>query len=931
MEGKKPLIFVYPLSDSLQKLKDIMSETAEENGLEIYEVDAAGEAVQLIPTVGQSLTLFSNPKKCAQILQASKKFMTKMNSKAILLSSKQMPRKTLDKFSKVGLTECIVEPVAPKTLLYKVNFIMRSIVAQSDDEDEEFEVKSLDSGEIEAADDNKQLRLEKGVLEDSIDEDLYDKKKKKKQQLLLESEEEEEEKKKKSNFSEESIETEWKGSVDKGGLDLEDDEGEEQTNYEDEDIETYYKGESKKAGLDLSEEEEEKKERPISELEDSAWDNNAEKSRSLELDEEEEEDNKEIRDEIDSYMRGKVGADATTLSLEEEEESEIEREVEDIENETKKKDKINNELMLDEEDDLESNKREEEEEEEEEEESNKRRNQTLELDEDDDSNDKKKEEYEFEEEEKEKKKKDELELEASEKKKKEEHELEFEDQDETQRDESEEIENYYKGKISKQLDDLDLDSEDENDLKKENELELEAAEDHRKEKKDLDLEEADDDYKKDKKDDIELAFDEDMYDREKPEDEEMENYSKKKKNELEFEEDDDNEVDKEDTDEDLSDDDQNNKKESLELDLDNDSDGDEKGINEEDDRGEFGRKKSSKDLDLEDEGFQKKAKMIEKDIGGHYSNKKSVQHEDYDWENLNNRFSQTAEEKEKKKQEENTLTYEGKDDLGEQTIDYSKLWEEFGGITIDREATKAKITGPKYVAGEKVDDSKTSSFYGDDENLESTESNAKQEDAEEEDIKPIHEPKPNGLDTAVKILNFYQQRDTKSKDVYKYIANIIQEEEGGSTSFLTMNKDKNIYDDAYISQLEIESDLTEVEKNAIWTDQKVKNQSRWRELSLPTWSDETFQNKELEFFYPYYEGVSDLGLAVIDFKNGITQDKVKKIEIILETARGLFLEEFHDAGSQGEYNAHEVEEKENGFFKKTIGKLFGGLFGKKNG
>ena len=920
MAGKKPLIFVYPLSESLQKLKDIMSESSEENGLEIYEVDAAVEAVQLIPTVGQSLTLFSNPKKCAQILQASKKFMSKINSKAILLSPKQMPRKTLDKFSKVGLTECIVEPVAPKTLLYKVNLIMRSIVAQKDEEDEEFEVKSLSSGEIEEAEGNEKQRMEKGVLEDDVGEDLYAREKKEKQ---LEIEAEEEEKKKKSNYSEEAIDTDWKGSVEQEGLDLESDDEDKKNKYEEEDIDTYYKGETQSAELDLGEDEATKKEKAEFESEEAGWGDKEDKSKSLDLDEEDEENNKENHDEIDSYMRGKVGKADTELEMDDEDETSLEKEK--VDDEKYLKGKINQDLMVEEEDELEGVIREDEEEQDYDEEETKKTH--LELDDDEDK-DIEKEEHELEEAEDYKKEREDFDLEDAEDHKKERHDLEEEEQTENQKEEAEEIEKYYKGKIGEQEEEEESEDYTEDDSKK-TDLDLEEAENYKKDKEDYDLEEDSSDYEKEKKDDTELDFDEDMYDREKLEDEEMEDYSKKKNSELDLEDADDNkDYEKEDDEDDLDGDDKD-KKDSLDLDLEDDSDRDKAMGREDDERGEFGRRESSKDLDLEDGGFQKKAKMVEKDVGGHYSNKKSVQHQEYDWENLNNKFNQNPDEEEKQKKDENTLTYEGKDDLGEQTIDYSKLWEEFGGITMDREASKAKVTGPKYVAGEKVEDAKTASHYSDDEEGENPNFDGAKGSQDEEEIKPIHEPKPNGLDTAVKILNFYQQKDTRPEDVYKYIANIIHDEEGGITSFLTMNKDKHIYEDAYISILEMESGLDETEKKAIWTEQKVKNQSRWRELTLPTWSDETFQNKELEFFYPFYEGVSDLGLAVIDFKNGISQEKVKKLEIILETARGLFLEEFHDTGSKGTYDGHEAEEQKKGFFKKTIGKLFGGLFGKK--
>jgi len=91
-EDKKPLIFLEPLSETLKKLKEVISGTADDEGIEIFEVDSLEEMHQLIPTVGQSLTLCSNPKLCAGMLKQNKKAIKRLQSKVILLSPKQIPR-----------------------------------------------------------------------------------------------------------------------------------------------------------------------------------------------------------------------------------------------------------------------------------------------------------------------------------------------------------------------------------------------------------------------------------------------------------------------------------------------------------------------------------------------------------------------------------------------------------------------------------------------------------------------------------------------------------------------------------------------------------------------------------------------------------------------------------------------------------------------
>ena len=254
MAAKKPLIFVHPLSESLQKLKEVIEEIAEDEKIEIYELDQQAEINQLIPTIGQSLTIFSHPKKCAMTLQPNRKVISKLNSKVILLSKKQIPRKTLDKFSKIGLTECITEPVAPKTLLYKVKLLLRSIVVQEKEESEEYDTK-FSSEENE--DTNEQQRVEKGIKSD--EENVIDMTLQGRIQNLELSADESDDSDEKEKYQEGAIEKDWKGKVNNTDLQMDDeddskeDKDEESENY----IDSYLRGKRSKID-DLSFDEDEK-------------------------------------------------------------------------------------------------------------------------------------------------------------------------------------------------------------------------------------------------------------------------------------------------------------------------------------------------------------------------------------------------------------------------------------------------------------------------------------------------------------------------------------------------------------------------------------------------------------------------------------------------------------------------------------------------
>lgn len=202
----KPLVFLHPLSPTLEKLREIMSENSEDEGIEIYDVETPEEGVQLIPAIGQSLIMCNSPKACAMLLQPVRKVVKKLETKTILVSTKAIPAKTLEKFMKIGLTECVVEPVNPKTLLYKVRLQLRSISTKKEASDMEFKEsqKTNEKESEEANNKNKsskqsddELSVKKnneGITDDKNDkddishldkvndsEDLYARKKKKRE------------------------------------------------------------------------------------------------------------------------------------------------------------------------------------------------------------------------------------------------------------------------------------------------------------------------------------------------------------------------------------------------------------------------------------------------------------------------------------------------------------------------------------------------------------------------------------------------------------------------------------------------------------------------------------------------------------------------------------------------------------------------------
>lgn len=122
-EGK-PIIFVTPISENLRKLKETINS---DEAYSIYEVETAADYAQMAPAIGASLTISSDIKKLAKILNDNKKVIKKFNSKVLLLHDQKLPTAVTQKLEKLGLNEVLYEPIVPKTLLYKVSLLCKSL------------------------------------------------------------------------------------------------------------------------------------------------------------------------------------------------------------------------------------------------------------------------------------------------------------------------------------------------------------------------------------------------------------------------------------------------------------------------------------------------------------------------------------------------------------------------------------------------------------------------------------------------------------------------------------------------------------------------------------------------------------------------------------------------------------------------------------
>ncbi|MCO4792281.1 MAG: hypothetical protein KC493_01120, partial [Bacteriovoracaceae bacterium] len=226
------------------------------------------------------------------------------------------------------------------------------------------------------------------------------------------------------------------------------------------------------------------------------------------------------------------------------------------------------------------------------------------------------------------------------------------------------------------------------------------------------------------------------------------------------------------------------------------------------------------------------------------------------------------------------IKYAKKKDWGEQTIDYKKLNDEFGGISTDREGSD----GSDLSIGDTP-----------------TPDKIKQENTKDgiETVEiPIIEAKPNGLDDLVSILEMYMSKKSPSIILDEIGEKLISK--GASWCVFCKSNGKKLEMSSYAGVDPVSASKLVKENNEHWVSQ-----------GLPIWSDPTWQEEQNQFIFPYFEGITPLGVLVAKFESNVDEELSIAIEIITEGARGIFLDQ------------HIKVSKEKKESKSVLGKLFG--------
>lgn len=910
-ENAKPLIFLEPLSETLKKLKEVIEQSSEAEGIEVFEVETLQEAKQLVPTIGQALILVSHPKKCAMMLQQNRKTIKKLQSKTIMLSPKTIPRKTMDKFMKVGLTECVVEPVNPKTLLYKVKLQLRSIATKKESGEMQKKFEDGKSEQIE----NQEQKLKKLAKKQAVaaEEEIV----KKEKNEDADASELYNKEKKKSNYKEESIDGYYKGKKKKQEeeeLDLDDEK--KKSSYQEDDLGGHYSGDVKKK-LDIEDEEAKASERALTEEEEL---DEIKKKISLEVDQEDmmaderhqmEEEleerekkkkaslNLEEDDSKDPYDRGENVAEdlgghykgdvKKGLDIEDEPEITQEREDHYDEDSPERKKKAQLAISDDEPEDYVDESLPEEEREE------KKKRAKLEVD-SEDIYDERAKALELENDEEDLYEKEELpEAEIEDKRKKASLDVVGEsEEDDEDRGKVDEIDGYLRGGAAKKNLDVEADPEITQERDDHDDEDASAYEQRAK------LDVADDSQ----------GDDDDLY---AMDDEEE---SKRKKNaSLDIEpEKVDKDVEFEGNEEDLDE----YRKKKAGLNVDDDSD--------------YGKKDGT--FQEKEQKYGNRANARADHIKTHYSSKESLKHGDDDWGD-DWKKPKKEEEDFPVEREELALIIPQDDDLGEQTIDYGQLKKEFDEINWDDLPRKKKNKSPIITSVQPVLKTFKKTIYNEDGEEEII------EEAEliEEEVSgrdKVFEPNPVGMDVAIKVLNLYYDKEKTNDDIFEYASQELYERYKGFTTYFVFDKEKGNYDEIFnqFSKVEI-TDENKEEVEAIkdkWDELLGEGKAGWQNAKLPIWEDQSFQAEKNIFVFPLYEGVNSLGFNVVYFDHQFKEEDSKTIEMILESTRGLFLQIYEDKyGTSNGVKKKDKKKKDEESAGKKIKGFFGGLFGKKAG
>lgn len=920
------------MSEPLQKLNEVLKAISNEENIDISIIENPDELAQFLGSSVQCLLAFSSAKLCATTLQENRFLLTMNHSKVILLTPKEIPAKTLAKFIKLGLTESILESSPPKTLLYKVRLLLRSIktsVPQQEKNDQI--VKSmLDlNASLSSKNDFSTEKVHKTneILEAGTDEqlkNLIDNDDKNSNDLV-------ENKKNKHAYQQEAIDTTWKAKekpetsqvlFDEPSPEEEKDKNDGLSN-----IDIYYRGKKKdNTTIDFDHSASlTKKNIGDSEYSDAPIDESYKKKNATEL-------SLDLNvgasgDTKSNYTEVQDG----TLSIKRSEETfnldEMDRQLKKENLITEEEKALARKKELEEFDALfEAAKKKQAELEEvadAERYQEKISGNSLELEEGGDDEAKEITEYDNSDLDNHKKKNNLNLITAPLERKKsidQKHDDYEKEPPKAKTDSGLLIETNPTSKKSDSmlLEEGELDEDKSKNNKTQNLFELESK---KKEKSESESESEEYGYKKNNLSRMsieEADLDNKKQEEEKEIDERLEDSERKKETTLNLE---DAMVER--------------TKEALESNENTKDSSRDKATLLQLDDGDTGRSKSMIENEETNMSFKKiNQHEIELDTGkNHHRHDGKVDKIDtfyrsedakkteYSWDNLTDKKNAVDLDFGKSSRRENEINVElHRKDAGEITIDYRKLKKEFDYISRNGKSDEDD-SGPQ-IRSEEIRDSEDSRSF------------------------EVVEIDARSFDFGIEIVNLIYQKTSKPVDFYKKISEELISHYRAYPIFYTFKSNDKKYIESFDSFMHFGNSLVSIELKEWWMEAKKdqdtfnhyfektmttwlcreiqgKSGGFWEDAELPSWAANELTNKKVEMVFPYFDGVDRMGMAVLIFPDGVNSAKEKSIITTLEMARTIFLDSIQRTISTTEKLTNEDAPAKE---KKNITSMFAGLF-----
>lgn len=929
MENKKPLVIVPPMSEPLQKLNEVLESIANDENIEISIIDNELELTQFVGSAGQCLVVFSSAKKCALFLQENRFLLAKFHTKVMLLTPKEIPSKVLSKFTKLGLTEAILETAPPKTLLYKVKLLLRSIKASSitPEEDKNHVVKSMIDtnhatgfkGEISI--ERPSIHTDENAKEAETQSEQVEIKVDKEENNI----ELKDNMKGKNTVSDDVIETHWKTKrkLDEGSLFDVDYSSHKKEHKNTNDVDLYYHGEKKSDPIEFFEQEDTYGKKKSNTFEDDLSENYL-KTKHVEettLDfssnkKEKEKQNQLSENEDAGYTLKKV-EEHNIFDSESNPPIEKNFEYEEAQREAKKKEISELDALFEE-----AKKRQKEQETVEASEYYKGKiNQetVLELEKEDNNHTAPKEYDNSENSKNRSEKSPELNL--------------FSDHKERSFHNSEESDNEEKKKgkentIQSLLDEegradtattLDaIDKENNREAKNIQEIDLLSENKNTIDEDGINYEK--ENASKTRSNNTEIEF----------------STEKNKDQENQYSPEDDNRIQRVESlisnDRNSTNSKQNDQMEDLvsgsdiehakSVDL-NFEDADKNSRkNKNDEQSEYMsyKKINDHDIEFEHDNTQKTSSQKVDQIETYYRSGDGKQ-TNHNWDNLteDNRIINIGATKREKVNKDEDLLLTRKD-AGEIAIDYRKLKEEFDAIS--KNSSHSDKSGGSHKSGSSDDD-------------------------EDGSFKVI-DLDARGFDFGIEVINLIYQKESKPADFYNLISRELISRYSAYPVFYNYKANDKKHNEVFNSFLKISTPMVSEElinwwstyKNeeslfadyysksmTTWICRDISNKGstgHWEDVELPAWAQNELANKKVELVFPYYDGVDRMGVAVVFFPNGLNPKFEKGIEVTLEMVRTILLESIQrtKAVDQNDNESLDFEKSD----KKNILNMFSGFF-----